>query len=145
MHKLIIFLFFIFLTSGYSACSIVPEPIRTDYASEMFQAFVTQSYGRSTIAFYQFDVAREKAKKAGENPLKIIAIENLFAWYRTYATSLKLYHQFPTGNDRIIGEYRPFSTNYLLAIGAYECSMSYIPMPSDVIKTSSLLSGIAFV
>lgn len=43
MGKVIVFLFFILLTSGYSACSTVPESTRTDYASGMFEAFVTQS------------------------------------------------------------------------------------------------------
>ena len=70
MDKLGVFLFFILLTSRYSAGSTVPESTRTDYASGMFEAFVTQSYGKSTIAFYQFDVAREKAKKAGDEDLK---------------------------------------------------------------------------
>lgn len=109
MKKVFILLAMLFLGSGYAACSKVAEHIRADYAAGMFEAFVTQSYGKSTIAFYQFDVAREKAKKAGENPLKIIAIERLFTWYRTYATSLNLYNKRPTGTDRISGEYRPYS------------------------------------
>jgi hypothetical protein len=141
MDKLIVFLFFILLTSGYSACSTVQEPLRTDYASGMFEAFVTQSYGKSTIAFYQFDVAREKAKKAGENPLKIIAIEGLFAWYRTYASSLRLYHQPPTGNDQIIGEYRPLSTNYLLGIGAYESEWGKTPEQARLMREFMLGVG----
>ncbi len=141
MDKVIGFLFFILLTSGYSACSTVPESIRADYASEMFDAFVTQSYGKSTIAFYQFDVAREKAKKAGENPLKIIAIESLFAWYRTYASSLRLYHQFPTGNDRINGEYRPFMTKSLLAIRAYESEWGKTPEQARLMREFMLGVG----
>lgn len=95
MRKAFVLLAILFLGSGYAACSTVAENIRADYASGMFEAFITQSYGKSTIAFYQFDVAREKAKKAGENPLKIIAIERLFAWYRMYATSLNLYNKRP--------------------------------------------------
>jgi hypothetical protein len=141
MNKLIVFLFFILLTSGYSACSTVPESTRSEYASAMFEAFVTQSYGKSTIAFYQFDVAREKAKKAGENPLKIIAIEGLFAWYRTYASSLRLYHQSPTGTDRIIGEYRPFSINPRLAIGAYESEWGKTPEQARLMREFMLGVG----
>jgi hypothetical protein len=109
MKKIFILLAILCLGSGYAACSTVAESIRADYAAGMFEAFVTQSYGKSTVAFYQFDVAREKAKKAGENPLKIIAIERLFAWYRMYATSLNLYTKRPTGTDCIRGEYRPYS------------------------------------
>lgn len=99
---LLVILFFV---SGHAGCSSVVESIRSEYASGMFDAFISQSYGKSTVAFYQFDVAREKAKKAKESPIKINAIENLFVWYRTYASSLGLYYKYPTGNDRIIGEY----------------------------------------
>ena len=103
------FLFFLLLSLSISVQArdfAVPQPTRDAYASGMFEAFITQSYGKSTIAFYQFDVAREKAKKAGENPLRLIAIERLFGWYRMYASSLGLYHKRPIGNDRINGEYR---------------------------------------
>ena len=75
----------------------------------MFQAFVTQSYGKSTLAFFQFNTAYEQAKKEGENILNLIAIEKLFIWYRMYGSSLKIFHQNPTGNDRIHGEYKSSS------------------------------------
>lgn len=78
----------------------------------MFEAFLTQSQGKSTIAFYQFDVAREAAKKAGENILNLIAIERLFMWYRMYGSSMRLFYKNPIGNDRIIGEYKPFSAQF---------------------------------
>jgi len=90
-------------------CSSVPEPIRNKYASDMFTAFVTQSQGKSTVAFFQFDVAREQAKKAGENILNLIAIEKLFVWYRIYGTSLRLFYKNPTGTDYINGEYKSYS------------------------------------
>jgi hypothetical protein len=110
MNRLLCFLlFFVLFAGAYAKCSSVSDTLRDEYASGMFEAFITQSYGKSTIAFYQFDVACEKAKKAGENPIKLIAIEKLFAWYRTYASSLRLYHKYPTGKDRINGEYRPAS------------------------------------
>ncbi len=92
---------------AFSICSSVEQSAKDKYASKMFEAFVTQSYGKSTLAFFQFDLAKEEAVKAGENPLKIAAIENLFRWYRNYASSLNLYYEPPTGYDRIIGEYRP--------------------------------------
>lgn len=58
--KIIFVLFAIlFLESGHTACSTVAEDIRSDYATGMFEAFITQSYGKSTIAFYQFDVYPE--------------------------------------------------------------------------------------
>lgn len=73
MIKVFVLFAVLFLGSGYAACSTVAESLRAEYTSGMFEAFVTQSHGKSTVAFHQFDVAREKAKKAGENPLKLIA------------------------------------------------------------------------
>jgi len=134
MTKLYTLLLVLFLGSGYAACSTVPENIRGEYASGMFEAFVTQSYGKSTAAFYQFDVAREKAKKAGENPLKIIAMERLFTWYRLYASSLNLYHKRPTGNERIIGEYRPRCAHIPLASSAYESEWGDNPEQARLVR-----------
>jgi hypothetical protein len=133
MKTVFLFLGLLFLGSGYAACSKVSEAIRSEYARGMFEAFVTQSYGKSTIAFYQFDVAREKAKKAGENPLRIIAIERLFYWYRTYASSLNLYNKRPTGDDRIRGEYRPRSMNQSLAL-IYESEWGNNPEQAKLVR-----------
>lgn len=133
MKKVFVLLAILFLGSGYAACSKVAENIRADYASGMFEAFVTQSYGKSTIAFYQFDVAREKAKKAGENPLKIIAIERLFSWYRLYATSLNLYNKRPTGTDCIRGEYRPYSITHPYG-RAYESEWGNNPEQARLVR-----------
>lgn len=105
--KSIFFLFILFFgIDTFAKCSEISESIRNRYASDIFQAFITQSYGKSTVAFFQFETAREEAKKAGESILRLIAIEKLFAWYRMYGTSLKLFYKDPTGNDRIHGEYK---------------------------------------
>lgn len=135
MKRTILFIsFFMFLWSGVNAkCSTVPQSIREDYASGMFEAFITQSYGKSTIAFYQFDTAREAAKKAGENPLRLMAIERLFAWYRMYGTSLHLYNKVPTGNDRIIGEYKPCNALFPLAV-KYESEWGNSPEQARLIR-----------
>lgn len=104
--------FFVILLLGVNLsakCSMVTESVRNKYASDMFEAFITQSHGKSTVAFCQFDVAREQAKQAGENILNLMAIEKLFVWYRMYGTSLRLFYKSPTGNDRINGEYKPYS------------------------------------
>lgn len=126
--------FLLLCTSGFGSCSQVPQATRDSYASEMYQAFITQSYGKSTIAFYQFDVAREKAKQAGESLLRIIAMETLFAWFRMYANSLNLYHKRPTGHDRIIGEYRPTSALHPLALKAYESEWGNTPEQARIIR-----------
>jgi len=41
----------------------------------------------------------------------LIAIEQLFIWYRTYGSSLNLFSKPPTRTDRIHGEYRPTLSN----------------------------------
>jgi hypothetical protein len=112
MHKF--FLLCIFSASSLCAvCSQVPEAIRKSYASNFYQAFVVQSHGHSTRAFCQFQVAYEEAKKAGENILKLIALEQLFGWYRMYGSASGLFSKKPQGHDRIMGEYQkphsPFS------------------------------------
>lgn len=88
-------------------CSTVPANLKNTYASNMHHAFWLQAHGQSTLAFFQFQNAYDEAKKAGENILRIVAVEQLFIWYRTYASSLNLFLKKPTGNDRIQGEYRP--------------------------------------
>lgn len=102
----------VFATDVSAKCSSVPESLRNKYASDLFQAFVIQSYGKSSAAFCQFETAREEARMSGENILKLIAIEKLFAWYRMYGTSLNLFYKNPTGHDRIHGEYKNHTKNF---------------------------------
>lgn len=52
MTKVFTLLAVLVLGSGYAACSTVDESTRADYASGMFEAFASQSYGKSTTAFY---------------------------------------------------------------------------------------------
>jgi hypothetical protein len=113
-------------------CSVVPEPVRNKYATDMFQAFITQSQGKSTIAFFQFDVAREQAKKAGENVLNLIAIEKLFVWYRMYGNSMKLFYKKPIGDDRINGEYKSYSQ--LPLYGKYQSEWGNDPEQARLIR-----------
>jgi hypothetical protein len=141
MNKLITLIAFLFAGSAYPLSLSVPDSTRADYASGMFDAFITQSYGKSTIAFYQFDLAREKAKKAGENPLKLNAIEALFAWYRMYASSLRLYHKYPAGTDRIIGEYRPALSHTSLAITPYKSEWGNSPEQARLMREFMLGVG----
>jgi hypothetical protein len=141
MKNILILFTVLFSGFGHATCSTVAENIRSDYASGMFEAFVTQSLGKSTIAFYQFDVAREKAKKAGENPLKIIAIERLFAWYRVYASSLNLYNKRPIGNDRINGEYHRAYAYAPLASITYESEWGNNPEQARLVREFMLGVG----
>lgn len=109
IRKISYFLILFFAIEAHTKCSSVPESIRNKYASDLFEAFSMQSYGKSTAAFYQFENAREEAKKAGESIFNLIAIEKLFVWYRMYGTSLRLFYKNPKGNDCIIGEYKPYN------------------------------------
>lgn len=133
LMRVIALIFFILFAHGiYAKCSAVPESARNKYASDMFGAFVTQSQGKSTIAFFQFDVAREEAKKAGENILNLIAIEKLFVWYRMYGSSLKLFYRNPAGDDRINGEYKPRSK--FNTLGNYESEWGNDPEQARLIR-----------
>ena len=104
------FVIFCVLINGsflYAKCSEIAPNIKNNYASNMHYAFVSQSLGQSTLASAQFGSAYDEAKKAGESILKLIAVEQLFIWYRMYGSSLNLFSKKPTGNERIIGEYKP--------------------------------------
>lgn len=109
-----------------------PPSTRNEYASGMFEAFITQSFGKSTIAFFQFETAREQAKKAGENIVNLITIEKLFIWYRMYGSSLKLFYKNPTGNDRIHGEYKP--SEKLDPFGNYQSEWGNDPEQARLIR-----------
>lgn len=69
----------------------------------MHHAFVLQSLGKSTVAFFSFRDGFVQAMEAGENPAKLRAIEQLFMWYRYYGEGTNLFAIQPTGGDRIIG------------------------------------------
>jgi hypothetical protein len=135
MNRILFFLAVLIFNNGtYAKCSGIAQSVKDDYATGMFEAFISQSYGKSTIASYQFDVAREKAKKAGENVLNLIAIEKLFTWYRMYASSLRLYHKEPTGRERIIGEYRPSFSKALSSFPRYESEWGNSPEQARIIR-----------
>ncbi len=110
MNKLIFcLLVLIHFSSLFAGCSQVPVEIRKEYANHFYQAFLLQSRGQSTNAFCQFQSAYETAKQAGENNQRLSIIKQLFEWYRMYGSSLRLFYTNPSGQDRIIGEYRkPF-------------------------------------
>jgi hypothetical protein len=101
------FFLIIGVVSLSAKCSEVPRAIKNTYASNMHYAFVLQSLGKSTAAYAQFQSAYEEAKKAGESIKRLAVVEQLFIWYRTYGSSLNLFSEKPTGNDRIVGEYKP--------------------------------------
>lgn len=107
MLRILLFCSFFIAITLYARESNTPLQIRDSYSTSMYNAFVLQSQGKSNLAFIQFSSAIEDARKAGESPLKIIAIEQLFYWYRKYGTALNLFYKNPTGYDRIIDEYRP--------------------------------------
>jgi hypothetical protein len=55
MRNIFFFIILLFGIELYAKCSAVPESVRNKYASAMFEAFITQSQGKSTVAFFQFD------------------------------------------------------------------------------------------
>jgi|SRR5579872_262199 len=106
-----LYIFFLLLSISIlsAKCSEVPPAIKNAYASNIHHAFVLQSLGKSTGAYAQFRSAYYEAQKAGESIIRLTTIEQLFLWYRMYGSSLNLFLNKPTGNERIIGEYKPTS------------------------------------
>ena len=84
--------------------------VKYNYANQFHQAFITQSLGQSTKAFYTFQNAFMEAQRVGENPAKLQAILEHFMWYRFYGQGSNLFAIQPEGSDRITGTY-PFSAN----------------------------------
>ena len=92
----------------------IPEALRKEYGSKMHTAFIQQSVGKATQAFYTFQKAYRGAQEAGESLKKLNAINGLFIWYRRYGSSVGLI----SGPSNISNEYRtsmhirsPFSYN----------------------------------
>jgi len=150
MHKYLLPLFFLFNFITLQAKSTdISQTLRNTYSSNLYSAFFLQSQGKSNVAFIQFDSAREEAKKAGENPLKIAAIEQLFYWYRKYGSALNLFAKNPTGHDRIIDEYRPRSYNSLGTnpYDGYKSEWGKTPEQAALVRTfmvgvGELISGV---
>jgi hypothetical protein len=77
----------------------VPESVRRNYALKFHEAFILQSSGLSTKAFYLFKDAYNEALAAGETPAKVYLMDELFRWYRTHGSWMHLFGRKPTGND----------------------------------------------
>jgi hypothetical protein len=73
---------------------------------KMHEAFVLQSLGKSTMAFYKFKEGYTQASKAGENPARLEAILSQFMWFRKYGSFTGLFAYEPVGNDVISDAYR---------------------------------------
>lgn len=147
MIKILVFLTVLFSGVGaHALCSAVPQSVKGEYTSAMFDAFFLQAQGKSTVAFCAFETAREKAKKVGKNILNLIAIERLFHWYRMYGNSMRLFYKSTTGNDRIHGEYRPH-LNACSPIAKYESEWGNNPEQARLIRefmygVGEIISGV---
>lgn len=77
MHKMIASLFvFLIVSSGcFAATMNVPDSVRRGYPLKFHEAFILQSAGLSTQAFYTFKEAFQEASGAGETPQKLVAME----------------------------------------------------------------------
>lgn len=95
---LLIFIFF------HSACcsANIPSSVRREYALKFHEAFLLQSIGQSSQAFYSLQSAFQQGSRAGESPQKLQVIADMFYWYRKYGAHLKLFARDPVG-DQIIG------------------------------------------
>lgn len=103
-NRIAIFLIIIFSAvncHSYSCTPNIPENVKSDYGSQIQNAFSLQAEGLSTSAMFHFEQGAMKALNAGEVPKKIEAIRQLFVWYRTYGNYLGLMKK----NPQIVGQY----------------------------------------
>ena len=63
-------------------CFAITDEEKTQYGLKMHEAFVLQSLGQSTRAFFAFQNGYMQASQLGEDPRKLIVISNQFMWYR---------------------------------------------------------------
>lgn len=96
----------IFLMIGVQVCGEIPETLRQEYASKLYEAFRLQSEGSSTRAFYLFQEGFQKGQLSGESLAKLQIVADLFYWYRRYGNHLKLFFKNPLGNNIISDEYK---------------------------------------
>jgi len=138
MYNMIICLFLMAWSSCFAATTDIPEATRRSYAIKFHEAFIFQSAGLSTQAFFHFKDAYQEALKAGESPQKVAAIEELFRWYRGYGSSLHLFGREPTGNDRIVEPPRFYKSHGLqsplAAIPSYNSEWGKTPEQAGQVR-----------
>jgi hypothetical protein len=133
-----------FFNSLFAKCSEVPETIRNSYANNFYHAFQLQCQGKSSSAFTQFSSAYNQALEAGEDIQRLVLIERLFVWYRTYGNASRLFANQPTGHDKIIGEYkRPSYPIFPKAvIGAYSYQSEWGRTPEEAALMRDFMLGV---
>jgi hypothetical protein len=101
---------------GYSLCysANIPDTVKKEYALKFHEAFILQSVGNSTQAFFTFQNAFQQGTQVGESPQKLQAIANLFYWYRKYGSHLDLFGKEPGYNERISDAYHGQDCKYRL-------------------------------
>ena len=87
-------------------CFGITDEEKTQYGLKFHEAFILQSLGQSTKAFFTFQNGYVQASQLGEDPRKLIAISNQFMWYRKYGSYTKLFAIEPTGRDVISDQYK---------------------------------------
>lgn len=95
---------FIFSISSLNAA--ISDQQKMAYGLKLHEAFILQSLGQSTKAFFTFQSGYMEASQAGENPRRLAAITSQFLWYRKYGSYTKLFAIEPKGNDVIQGQYQ---------------------------------------
>ena len=137
----------------YAKTQDVPEAIRLNYASKFHEAFVLQSYGLSTKAFFTFKDAYQSALQAGEVPQKVYAMESLFRWYRTHGSPMRLFAKEPTGSDVIVPDPRERKGRLNLPLyhaSAYESEYGRTPEQAGHVRefmfgVANTISGVFYV
>jgi hypothetical protein len=121
MWKVCLMIFSLCFCQGISA--IPPESVRRVYALKMHEAFIQQSVGLATQAFFTFKDGYQEALQSGESIHKVQTIEKLFYWYRHYGSSLGLMARPSQVTDEYRGGYSCVEQNARV----FQCTSHQIP------------------
>lgn len=123
-----------------ATCFAITNDERTQYGMKMHEAFVLQSVGQSTKAFFTFQNGYMQASQLGEDPRKLLALLSQFTWYRTYGSYLRLFAIEPTGRDVISDQYQ----DSYLSTNTQESDEQFpYPMPFSNLFMASISSPLA--
>lgn len=140
--------FFLFFFSLSAVIKPIPESIRRTYALKLNDAFMLQSFGQSTLAFFRSKEAYEEAIQAGESARKLNAVLDLFRWYRKYGYAAGLM----TRSSGCIDEHKPemfsYEQNYSEhQLNNYESEWGKNPQQAQYVRqfilgTGMVISGV---
>lgn len=110
VQQIFLFSFLFYGSLGHSATISLAE--RKECAMKFHEAFILQSVGQSTQAFFLFQSAFQQGLQIGESPKNLQAIANIFYWYRKYGSHLDLFAVDLDGKEVITDSYKGTNCKY---------------------------------